>query len=105
MNVSTIAWFIIIIIALTLPVIVVKKYITTNNYCYLILAIIIYTIVVFGYANILSQYPIHYMFGPWFISMALALFAGVLLFDEKIKPINIVGIVIGFVAIYLVLKK
>lgn len=104
MDVSTIIWLIIIIITLTLPIIMVKKYLQTSNVCYIIITIVLYTILTFGYVYILKVYPIYYLYVPWFISMALVLFAGVLLFNEKMKPINVAGVIMGLVSMYLVVK-
>ena len=105
MNILLIIWLGIIIIALTLPVIMVKKYIRTKNICYILFAIFVYIVVVIGYSYVLQHCPIYYLYAPWFISMTLALFAGVIFFDEKIKPINVVGIMLGIFSMYLATRS
>lgn len=104
MEISTIIWLIIIIITLTLPIIFIKKYLQNPNVCYIIIAIVLYIILAISYVYILQVYPIYYLYAPWFISMALVLFAGVILFDEKMKTINVVGIILGLISMYLVVK-
>lgn len=99
-----IMWLIITTIALTLPIIFVKRYINSYNKYNLIIAILLYIVLVIGYAKVLQRYPIHYMYPLWFISMIIALFSGVLFFGEKMKAINIIGIILGLFSMYLVIK-
>ena len=104
MELSIIVWFIILTIVLTLPVILIKKYIATKKIWYILFAFIAYIIIIIGYTNVLTKYSIYHMTPVWFISMVLAIFAGIFLFSEKIKIINIIGVVMGLVAMFLITR-
>lgn len=104
LDAKTLVWLIILTIAITFPIIFVKKYVHTKNMCYIIIAIIIYVIAVIGYSVVLQKFPVYYMYPVWFISMIIVLFSGVLFFGEKMKMINVVGVVLGLFSMYLVIK-
>lgn len=104
MEAADITWFIIITIALTIPIILIKKYATTENNFYLILAILCYVVLVYGYARILKKYSIYHLTPVWLLATVFALLAGILFFSEKIKPINIIGIILAIVAIFLITR-
>jgi hypothetical protein len=104
MEITDIVWFILVTIVLTFPIIFIKQYIVTKNFIYIVLAIIFYIILVFGYAKLFQKYYIYHMIPVWFISMVLVLLAGIFIFSEQIKIINIIGIILGLVAMYLIIK-
>ena len=103
-TVIEIIWFIITIIAAALPFITFKKYTLTHNKEYLVITILIGIILLIGYINILERFPIYSLYPIWFISMLIVLFSGPLLFGEKLKLINVIGIIIGMVGIFLLVK-
>lgn len=116
MNVTIIFWFLITIIAGSLMMILIKKYADSKStrqiYCYQIPERYIYTITILlvalvlflGYSEIVSKYPMHWLFPIWFISMIIILFSGVLLYGQTLKMINVFGIILGLVAIILLVS-
>jgi len=122
MKITGIAWIIIVTFVSAISMIAIKKYVLSasndkllyrNNFAnfsikeshfYIVATIVLYLVLFIGYAEILSKYPMVWIYLIWFASMVFILFSGALIFGEKLKPINIVGIVLGLVAIFLLIK-
>ncbi|XWV26843.1 membrane protein [Tupanvirus soda lake] len=120
LNYKTWLWFLVIAIASTVSTLTLKKYVQTRNisntltcapltklrqsHMYMIMTFVLYLVLFVGYGEILDKYPMHWIYPIWFASMVFLLFSGVMFFDQKLNPANIIGIIIGMVAIYLLVK-
>jgi multidrug transporter EmrE-like cation transporter len=121
-NIQTLLWFAITILASAMSTLTLKKYVVssfnqnllkcspfsnlgiTNHQMYIVITFLFYVILFIGYSEILAIYPMHWIYPIWFLSMIFILFSGVIFFNEKIKFVNIIGIILGMLAIYLLIK-
>lgn len=97
-------WYIITLVASATSMITLKKYVLSHNFFFAFLTLLLYLLLFFGYIKILNSLPMHWLYPLLFISMVFILFSGYFFYGEKIKPINIIGILLGIIAIYLVIK-
>lgn len=95
-------WFILAVIMSAMPMPLIKKYLTTNNIFYLLVCGFIYIILTYGYVQILKNHTISKMYPLLkILSIILVFFIGVFFFNDELKLKNIIGIIMGIVAIYL----
>ncbi|AGC02327.1 integral membrane protein [Acanthamoeba polyphaga moumouvirus] len=99
---SKIFWYFVAAIISAIPIPIIQKYVNTNNKFYLFLAMLFYFILIFIYAQVLqsTQMSIAYPLIK-FLSIILVVIFGVLFFNNKLTTKQIIGIIIGGVALYL----
>ena len=88
------------------PIIFIKRYINTNQIYNLFFALILYILLLLSYiklfenADISSTYTILQI-----LQIFLVLFAGIIFFKESINMTKIIGIILGTISIYFLLKN
>ena len=105
MTITQLFWLIIATVSSVWANLTIKKYVLTDKSLYLVATMLLYIVILMAYIEIMTHYPMSWLYPITFISLIFVLFSGVLMFDEKIRPINIFGIILGLVAIYLVTLK
>lgn len=91
-----------------LPVILIKKYIVTNNKMFLIIALMLYVLLLLAYLKLFKTNgeDISTIYTLLQILQILVVyFVGILYFNEKTNLNKIVGTGLGVISIYFLLKK
>jgi multidrug transporter EmrE-like cation transporter len=94
-------WFIIGSISAIVPIILIKEYIKTKNLLFLILTFFCYLLLIKSYLNIFNtnQVSTSYTFIQ-LLQILIVVFAGVLLFKEKLTLKMSIGIILALFAMY-----
>lgn len=94
--------FIAVIVATTLPIILIKRYDISHDYRYILLSIICYTIVIITYVYLFKRSKISMIYPMLKVfTVVLVILSGVLLFKEELTTLQKVGLALGIIAIYL----
>jgi|SRR5271156_4561266 len=98
-------WYLVAAMAAALPVPLVKKYNDTNNKIYLLVAIILYMVLITAYVYILKTHEMATIY-PFLkiLSIIIVVFVGIIWFNDQLRPKDIIGIILGLVALYLLWK-
>ncbi len=98
-------WYLVAIIAAALPVAFIKKYNDSGNKIYLLAAIILYIVLITAYIRILKTHEMATIY-PFLkiLSIIIVVFTGVIWFGDQLHPKDIIGIILGLVALYLLWK-
>jgi multidrug transporter EmrE-like cation transporter len=98
-------WLSIAVLTSALPIPMIKKYTIDNDIKWLILASVLFVVLVIAYANILktnnisTAYPLVKITSIIFVAVF-----GLVLFGEKLRTTEIIGIILGIGSIYLLTK-
>jgi multidrug transporter EmrE-like cation transporter len=99
-------WLIMAAIAAALPLPLIKKYNTSNNHIYLIGSAVSYMILILSYViilrtnNMITIYPFLKI-----LSIVIVILFGWFVFHENFTTKNVIGIILGLIAMYLLLEK
>jgi len=95
-------WVIIAILASSAQVTCVKMFTKKKELCWIAFAVLASFTLIFSYIQLLSQTNLESMY-PFIkiLSIVLVVLASTILFDAKINAHMIVGLILGFVSIYL----
>lgn len=106
MDLSSLPLFIVAIITSSLTVILLKSHMLTQNKVYVPLAIISELILVFSYMAILNNSKMNIMY-PLIKIMSILIVVpiGILLYDEQLNFLNIIGVILGILALLLLSCK
>ena len=89
-----------------LPLIFIKKYIINKAFYNLIIAFILYILLLLSYIKLFEKGDISSIYIVLqILQIFLLLFAGILFFNESINMTKIIGILLGLLSIYLLLKN
>ena len=99
-------WIILASLIALLPVFLIKKYTKTDNMMYIIFALCSYILLTYFYIKIfrvgeLSTYYIILQI----LQIVLVIIGSMILFNEEINKRKIIGIILGIISIYILLKK
>ena len=88
------------------PIIMVKKYTTTDNYNWILLAAMTFMTLLFVYIKVVNRNNLSAV-GPLIkiIEVIIIALAGFVLFSEKMEMKHIIGIGLGLISIYLLSIK
>lgn len=102
MDVPFIFWIILATIFSALPILLVKAYIDNKNLYWIAFAIIASIILIIPYIKIVRQHNVTTIYSLIMIlSIILIIIVDVSLFKEHLTITNIIGIILGMIAIYL----
>ncbi len=88
-----------------LPIIFIKKYILTKEIYNLVLAFILYILLLLSYIKLFEKGEVSSIYIVLqILQIFLVLFAGLLFFNESLNMTKIIGILLGSISIYLLLK-
>ena len=97
--------FIATIIAIV-PLIFIKKYIVNKEFYNLIIAFVLYILLLLAYIKLFEKGEMSSIYIVLqILQIFLVLFAGILFFNESINMTKIIGILLGSLSIYLLLKN
>ncbi len=106
MNYYTILLAFIATIIAILPLIFIKKYILNKEFYNLIIAFILYILLLLVYIKLFEKGELSSIYIVLqILQIFLVLFAGLLFFNESINMTKIIGILLGSLSIYLLLKN
>ncbi len=89
-----------------LPLIFIKKYINTKQVYNLIIALVLYIFLLLLYIKLFEKSELSSVYIVLqILQIFLVLFAGILFFNESINMTKIIGILLGSLSIYLLLKN
>jgi len=97
-------WILITLVAILtiIPVFLVKKYISTKNLRYLIVAILIYVFEIIAYVKLFERGDIAFYFSiSKILSVVLVVVIFAIFFSTKLNFKKIIGLILGIIAIYL----
>ncbi len=85
-----------------LPIVMVKKYLQTNNNGWILFAIFIYMLLVYQYCSILGEQKISTIY-PYIkiLSILLVIIFGYFVYDEDITQKKCCGLALGMSSLYL----
>jgi multidrug transporter EmrE-like cation transporter len=95
-------WPLVATIVAILPIVTIKQYLITNEYLYIVLTMLLYSVLMISYVNILKTsevskiYPILQI-----LQIIIVIIYGIVLLDETLYTEKIIGIGCGFISIYL----
>lgn len=99
-------WIVIVVLADTIPLPLIKAYVKSNNYLYLIISILLYIILIYTYIKLLLTYNVSSLYPTLKIfSILVVVGYGILILKEKLHLLNYIGLILGILAIFLLLKK
>jgi drug/metabolite transporter (DMT)-like permease len=89
-----------------LPLIFIKRYIINKKFYNLVIAFILYILLLLSYIKLFEKEELSSIYIILqILQIFLVLVVGVLMFNESINNNKIIGILLGSVSIYLLLKK
>ncbi len=89
-----------------LPLIFIKKYINTKQVYNLIIALVLYIFLLLLYIKLFEKSELSSVYIVLqILQIFLVLFAGLIFFKESITMTKLLGILLGSISIYLLLKK
>lgn len=95
-------WLIIATIIAIIPIFLLKQFILTNNYLYIILSLCAYSILIVSYINLFRNNQVSSIYVLLqILQILLVVIVSLLFYNEHIKLAQIIGIILGSVAIYL----
>jgi multidrug transporter EmrE-like cation transporter len=95
-------WLIIATIIAIIPIFLLKQYILTNNYLYIVLSLCTYSILIISYINLFRNNQVSSIYVLLqILQIFLVVSVSLLFYNEHIKLSQLVGIILGSVAIYL----
>ena len=98
-------WIIIATIIALIPVLLIKQYIVTKNFNYLILALIAYIVLIICYINIFNTNVVSSTYVILqILQILIMVIIGIILYKENINITKIIGIILGILAIVLLYK-
>ena len=97
-------WIIIATIIALIPILLIKNYIITKNFNYLIFALIAYIILIICYINIFSNNVISTYTILQILQILAMVIIGIILYKENINFTKIIGLILGIISIYLLYK-
>lgn len=85
-----------------LPITMVKKYLHSNEYKWLLFAIFIYMLLIYGYCHILEEQNISTVY-PYLkiISIILVIIFGYVVYEEELNKKKCCGIALGLSSLYM----
>ncbi|XWV26771.1 putative orfan [Tupanvirus soda lake] len=104
MNIVQIAWIIIATIASTSVNFTIKNYVLTKKTIFIVISLLLYLVIFMAYVEIMNKYPMSWLLPLAFASLIFVSISGALFYNEKLKPINIVGMIIGIFSMFLVVR-
>ena len=88
------------------PIIFIKRYINTNQIYNLFFALILYILLLLSYIKLFEKSDISSTYTILqILQIFLVLFAGILFFKESITMTKILGVLLGSLSIYFLLKN
>lgn len=97
-------WILILLVAIltSIPVFLVRKYIETKNFKFIIIAILIYVFELVAYIKLFERgnIPIYFSISK-ILSIILVVVVFVIFFSTKLNFKKIVGLILGSIAIFL----
>lgn len=95
-------WIIIAVLCSAIPLPLIKLYLDTNQYIYIVLATLLSIVLVYSYVQLLRNSDMMLMY-PFIkiLSIVLVVIIGVLFFGGSLTLKNIIGIGLGIMALYL----
>ena len=98
-------WIIIATIIALIPVLLIKQYIVTKNFNYLILALIAYIVLIICYINIFNTNVVSSTYVILqILQILIMVIIGIILYKENINITKIIVIILGILAIVLLYK-
>jgi multidrug transporter EmrE-like cation transporter len=99
-------WFISAAVAATTSIAAIQKYAQANDKKYLIVAIVFIILANYLYLQIARRYNLTTAY-PFIkiLAITLVVIAGLLFFGNKLTKTKIAGLILGFIAIYLLEQK
>jgi len=102
MNFNDILWILLSVITISLGVTFVKQYTITNNYLYMVGAIVLYTIALVCYVKIFKESELASMYQILQILIVLVIIPiSIYMYDEKFTTRKIIGILFAITTIIL----
>lgn len=97
-------WILILLVAIltSVPVFLVRKYIVTKNFKYIIIAILIYVFELVAYIKLFERgnIPIYFSISK-ILSIIFVVIVFVIFFSTKLNFKKIIGLLLGSIAIFL----
>ena len=98
-------YFILTLIFVSLPFCMVKQFNTTNEWQYILFAILGYSFLTFLYSQLLKSQDMSCLYSLInIVSVLTVFFVGVIFYKEKINIYSICGIILSIIAILFFLK-
>ena len=89
-----------------LPLIFIKKYIMNKEFYNLVIALVLYILLLLSYIKLFEKGELSSLYIVLqILQIFLVLVVGILMFNESINMTKIIGILLGSVSIYLLLKN
>jgi multidrug transporter EmrE-like cation transporter len=93
-------WILLAIIASSAPVLLIKEYIQTNMYRFIVISIMAYLTSLFTYIHIFKKYEISKMYSIIKIAQfILVAIIAIILYNEKINKNKLIGFGTGIISI------
>ena len=106
MKYLSIAWFIVAVLASSVPIPLIKYYTETDNVNYIIGATLSYLLLIYALTIVLKDGDITILYPLLkIIAILCVVFSGVILFKNTIDAKAIVGIMLAALSIYLLTNK
>ena len=106
MKYLSIIWFIIAVIASSVPIPLIKYYTETNNVNYIVGATLSYLLLIYALTIVLKDGDITILYPLLkIIAILCVVFSGVILFKNTLDAKAIVGIMLAALSIYLLTNK
>ena len=106
MNNKTIFLILLVAILSVLPLLLIKVYTIHKNKWLIIISVIIYLITIFIYMNILGKFELMVIYPILkIISYIFVIGFGVIFFKESLNSRKYIGILLGFLAMFLLISK
>ena len=92
-------------ISAILPVIFIKEYLISKEIIYLLISLICYLFLIMSYLNIFKDNVSTSYTIIQILQIIIVIISGILFFKESLTKNQILGIVLGLVSIYFLMKK
>ena len=92
-------------ISAILPVIFIKKYLISKEIIYLLISLICYLFLIMSYLNIFKDNVSTSYTIIQILQIIIVIISGILFFKESLTKNQILGIILGLVSIYFLIKK
>ena len=102
---SYLTWIIINTISAIAAVFLIKGYISTNNYGYLVLAMISYVVLMVSYINMLKYSEVSSIYSfMQIVQLLVAVLISIVFLKETINSNKVIGIILGLLSMYYLSK-
>ena len=92
-------------ISAILPVIFIKEYLISKEIIYLLISLICYLFLIMSYLNIFKDNVSTSYTIIQILQIIIVIISGILFFKESLTKNQILGIVLGLISIYFLMKK